>query len=174
MSVPDRCLHLEVRRLLPPALVQSWHQVTLNPRGIAERQAEPAADWLAHHGASIGARTPNVAERGRAAGTSLLCQALLTHGLSERNVFDAQGNAFDVDAFRLRVQEPLLNWLEGARIPPAALLAPALLGRHYAALVERVSAHQELLPHIAATPGPGWLWQDFCTSFAAQEAAPGQ
>ena len=57
-------------------------------------------------------------------------QALLTHGLSPDQLFDAQGNAFDVDAFRVRCQGPLTDWLRGASLPPANLLPPAALREH--------------------------------------------
>ena len=47
----------------------AWGQLLLNAHGRdAEGRAEPVAEWLAHHGHELGARTPNVAERGRAAG----------------------------------------------------------------------------------------------------------
>ena len=78
---------------------------------------EPAAEWLAAHGTEIGARTPNTTERGRAAGIHELCQGLLAQGLTSDELFDAQGNAFDIDAFRSRVQEPVLAWLGGLPTP---------------------------------------------------------
>ena len=56
--------------------------------------------------------------------------------------------------------------------PPADPMPPTALSRHYDRLVAQVSVHQDLLPQIAISPGPSWLWSDFCTSFAAQEAAP--
>ena len=119
LRVPDLCLHQEVRRRLPPELTQAWNQLALNPQGReAERRTEPAAAWLANHGAELGARTPNVAERGRAAGIHDLCQGLLAQGLTTEELFDAQGNAFDADAFRSRVQAPVLAWLEGRPTPP--------------------------------------------------------
>ena len=175
MQVPDLCLHAEVRRLLPPELKSAWNMLAINPQGReAERETEPAAIWLAHHGASIGARTPNVAERGRAAGIHDLCQGLLAQGLTTQELYDAQGNAFDADAFRSRVQVPLIAWLGGQPLPPANLMPPTALRRHYDLLVERVSTQVDLRPHIAITPGPRWVWNDFCTSFAAQDAAPHQ
>ena len=171
--VPDRCLHAEVRRLLPPELRQAWNLLAVNPQGReAERQTEPAAIWLAHHGADVGARPPNVIERSRASGTYELCQGLLAQGLTLQEMFDAQGNAFDPDAFRSRVQAPLLGWLRGRPLPSADLMSPLALRRHYDQMVERVSADPELRPHIAVTPGPPWVWNDFCTSFAAHGAAP--
>jgi hypothetical protein len=171
--VPDRCLHAEVRRLMPPELRQAWNLLAVNPQGReAERQTEPAAIWLAHHGAEIGARPPNVIERSRASGTYELCQGLLAQGLTLQEMFDAQGNAFDPDAFRSRVQAPLLGWLRGRPLPPADLMPPLALRRHYDQMVERVSVDPELRPHIAVTPGPPWVWNDFCTSFAALGAAP--
>ena len=51
-------------------------------------------------------------------------------------------------------------------------LPPLALRRHYDQMVERVSVDPELRPHIAVTPGPPWVWNDFCTSFAALGAAP--
>ena len=175
LQVPDRCLHAEVRRLLPPELKRAWNMLAVNPQGRdAEREAEPAAIWLAHHGAALGARPPNVTERGRAAGTHELCQGLLAQGLTPQELFDAQGNAFDTDAFRSRVQAPVLAWLGGQPLPPASLMAPLALRHHYSRMVERVSVDPDLRPHIAITPGPTWVWDDFCTSFAAHEAAPPQ
>ena len=77
--------------------------LALNPQGReAERLTEPAAIWLAHHGATIGACTPNVTERGRAAGIHDLCQGFIAQGLTTEELYDAQGNAFDADAFRSR------------------------------------------------------------------------
>ena len=173
--VPDLCLHAEVRRLLPPELKQAWNMLAVNPQGReAERETEPAAIWLAQHGAALGARPPNVTERGRAAGIHELCQGLLAQGLTPQELFDAQGNAFDTDAFRSRVQAPLLAWLGGRRLPPADLMAPRALRLHYDHMVERVAADPDLRPHIAVTPGPAWVWDDFCTSFADLEAAPPQ
>ena len=95
-------------------------------------------------------------------------------GLTPQELFDAQGNAFDTDAFRSRVQVPLLGWLGGRPIPPANLMAPLALRHHYNRMVERVSVDPDLRPHIARTPGPSWVWDDYCTSFAAREAAPPQ
>ena len=93
-------------------------------------------------------------ERGRAAGTHELCQGLLAQGLTPQELFDAQGNAFDTDAFRSRVQVPLLGWLGGRPIPPANLMAPLALRHHYNRMVERVSVDPDLRPHLARTPGP--------------------
>ena len=173
LRVPASCLHIEVGRLLPPALQAAWRLLILNPQGWeAERRMEPVAAWLATHGEALGARGPNTAERGRAAGLFDLCQGLRAQGLSNVELFDAQGNAFDVDACRSRIQEPILAWLQGAPTPSARPLAPAAVGLHYRRLVDRVSVHDDLRPHIAVIPGPGWLWQEFCSSFAAPEAAP--
>ena len=108
-----------MRRRLPPELTRAWNQLALNPQGReAERLAEPAAEWLAAHGPGIGARTPNTTERGRAAGIHELCQGLLAQGLTTDALFDAQGNAFDIDAFRSHVQAPVLAWLGGLPTPP--------------------------------------------------------
>ena len=126
--VPDRCLHAEVRRLMPLELRRAWNLLAVNPQGReAERETEPAAIWLAHHGAAMGARPPNVTERSRASGTYELCQGLMAQGLTPQAMFDAQGNAFDPDAFRSRIQAPLLEWLRGIPFTPADLMAPMAL-----------------------------------------------
>jgi hypothetical protein len=51
-------------------------------------------------------------------------------------------------------------------------MPPHTLRQHYDQMVERVSVNPELRPHIAATPGPPWVWNDFCTSFAVRGTAP--
>ena len=109
-----------------------------------------------------GPAPPNITERGRAAGIHQLCQGLLAQGLTTAELFDAQGT-FDVDAFRSRVQVPILAWLDGQHTPPADFMPPAALGRHYEVLVAAASEHQDLRPHIALAPGPAWFWHDFCT-----------
>ena len=129
------------------------------------------AEWLATEGHDVGARTPNVAERARACGLPDYCQALLDHGLNAEQLFSAQGNAFDVDAFRTRCQGPILDWLRGAALPAADLLHPAALREHYSALATRLAEAPGLREHVAVTPGPAWLWDDFCNAFAAQAAA---
>ena len=67
-----------------------------------------------------------------------------------------------MDAFRAHVQAPVLYWLRGTALPPAALMAPAALGRHYDQIAAQVANQAELRHAVARTPGPGWLWQDFC------------
>ena len=87
------------------------------------------------------------------------------------HLFNAQGNAFDVDAFRIRCQGPILDWLRGASLPTARLLPPAALRDHYSALANRLAETPGLREHVTLTPGPAWIWDDFCNSFAAQAAA---
>ena len=59
MMIPDRCLHAEVRRLLPPELKSAWNMLAVNPQGReAERDTEPAAIWLANTGRPWGPAPP--------------------------------------------------------------------------------------------------------------------
>jgi len=161
--VPDRSLFAHIRRLLPPALVPAWGLLALNlPGREQERLAEPAAGWLAVHGHALGARTPNVAERARAADLVELCEHLFRCGLSPEDLFDAQCNAFDVDAFRSRIHSPLVARLRGAVLPPAALMPPANLGRHYSAIATRLAGEADPRSAVTLSSGPGWLWEDFC------------
>ena len=110
-------------------------------------------------------------EGGRQASTSC-ARASWHRGSPHAWLFDVQGNAFDIDAFRSRIQIPILAWLDGQHTPPADFMPPAALGRHYEVLVAAASEHQDLRPHIALTPGPAWLWYDFYTSYVAHAAAP--
>ena len=173
--IPEVRLFHEVRRRLPPELIPSWQCLALNLAGREqEREAEPVAVWLAEHGHSIGARTPNLAERARAADLYDFCQSLLRCGLSREALFDAQGNAFDVDAFRARVQAPVLGWLLGTPLPPAILMAPDALGRHYDQIVARVAGQADLgFAAVALTPGPDWLWHNF-THFCGPGGRPAE
>ncbi|MFM7978324.1 MAG: hypothetical protein ACKPKO_03330, partial [Candidatus Fonsibacter sp.] len=70
----------------------------------SEQVADMAAGWIAEHGSEHGFRTPNVRERGRAMGMAAYLHGL---GLSESELYDAQGNSFDPQAVLSRLQEGL-------------------------------------------------------------------
>ena len=128
----------------------AWRRLALNLPGIAEeREAETAAIWLAEHGHAIGARTPNLMEPAPLASTTTARASC-----SAASARKTSGNAFDIDAFRARVQEPIVNWLRGAALPPATPMAPAELGRHYDLTATRLASLPELRHAVAITPGP--------------------
>ena len=78
-----------------------------------ERTAEPAAQWLAEHGTTIGARTQNVDERIMALGITTLVDAMRQFQLSEVDVDNAQGNAFDHEVLRHLHGVAVRSWLAG-------------------------------------------------------------
>ena len=59
----------------------------------------------------------------------------------------------------------------GAPLPAADLLHATALREHYSSLATRLADAPGLREHVALTPGPAWLWDDFCNAFAAQAAA---
>eukprot|EP00969_Alexandrium_andersonii_P202324 8939634-Alexandrium_andersonii.AAC.1 len=80
-----------------------WHIVRHRTRGEHDRAAEGTADWIELHGRELGFRAPTVAERGRSLG---IWEYLHGIGLTERQIFDAQGNLFDPMAVATRIADP--------------------------------------------------------------------
>ena len=73
----------------------------------------PAALWLAANGRRIGARAPSAIERSRAMGLGPYLHAL---GLSERMLYDGQGNASDYAAIQVRVAGAIGAWVRGGHL----------------------------------------------------------
>jgi hypothetical protein len=120
-----------VRREMPERLRPGWDAIAFGRQGGAA-WADGAAAWLAEHGPVLGIRAPNVAERARAMG---LAQYLALLNLTEAAMYDAQGNSFDKDALRLRLEGPLLQWLRGADYEHPVYLSPAGLAAQYGDLL---------------------------------------
>ncbi len=93
----------------------------------AEDEAIPWAEWLTRQGRAIGARLPTTEERSRALELEGYYHALEQAGLTSRQIFDVQRNAFDRDAFRTRVHASLVLWLSDQTppIPPQPTLVDA-------------------------------------------------
>ena len=72
--------------------------------GANERELEGAAGWISQHGDAAGFRIPNTRERGRAMGMGAYLTAV---GLSEQELYDAQGNSFDPHAIVVRLRDGL-------------------------------------------------------------------
>ena len=73
-------------------------------RGARELEAVNTAAWIAAHGAALGFRTPNIAERARVMGMAPYLASLQQLGLDEYHIFNAQGNSFDRAAIALRMR----------------------------------------------------------------------
>ena len=65
-------------------------------------------EWITRHGPAHGLRIPSIAERSRALG---LEPYLHTLGLTDREAYDAQGNAFDRNIVGIRCGAALQGWL---------------------------------------------------------------
>ena len=113
-STPDACLADEVRRRMPEHVRDSWDGLARGrTSGQAEERAMPAALWLAANGRRIGARAPSAIERSRAMGLGPYLHAL---GLSERMLYDGQGNASDYAAIQVRVAGAIGAWVRGGHL----------------------------------------------------------
>ena len=90
--VPDHLLPSAIRAQLPVEVREGWMTIARNMiTGQNERGAEDAAAWISRHGPTVGFRVPNVRERARAMGMGSYLDEL---GLSEQELYDAQGNSF--------------------------------------------------------------------------------
>ena len=111
---------------MPGQLRAGW---TLIERGLAtrdkERDAIPTAAWIAAHGAGLGFRSPNVGERARAMGMAACLGNLQQLGMSDYQLFNAQGNSFDRAAVAFRLREAITTWVLGGELPRHAYPAPA-------------------------------------------------
>ena len=105
----DHALSNAVRNRIPPEMRQAWTHLCMNTaRGANEESVIPLTRWLAAHGRELGARTPSTLERARAMGMVAYSETL---GLSEYELFNAQGNAFDVEVLHVRIGAALREWV---------------------------------------------------------------
>ena len=65
------------------------------------------------------------------------CRAL---GLSEPDLYSAQGDSMDVDALVVRMEEGLRLWLRDGRLPPHQFPDPATVRARHHRLVQEVRA----------------------------------
>ena len=116
-----------IGRVLPASLQAPWAAFCAGNRQAADEQAAiPAFEWISQHGGENGFRPPNTRERSRAMGVDAYMDALARCGpLSDRDIYDVQGDAFDPDAVLLRVGAPLLHWLRGGNL--ATYACPPIL-----------------------------------------------
>ena len=100
-----------IAALMPLELRQGWDIIR---RGMITRDTEHlaigAARWICDHGRLLGFRTPDVNERARVTGCA---HYLMSLGLEEDQLFDAQGNHFDPAALLVRIARPITGWLRG-------------------------------------------------------------
>ena len=169
--VPTPLLGRQIKTYVPESLHRSWDRLAGGFQLPAqEEEARPAALWLALHGPGIGARIPNVVERSRALGAEDYYKRLAEEGLTELELFNAQGNSFDQDALRWRIQEPVMTFLTGGTLAPPKLLPPRQAAERFVKMRDSLANKPELRPHLVTAPGPEGLFRRLChTITAAQE-----
>ena len=96
-----------------PETRESWF--LLNRGNALESRTLSAAYWIAEHGPSHGIRTPNVRERARALGMGDYMAQL---HLTDLELFNAQGNIFDLDSLCEALYYALFTWLNGSQDIP--------------------------------------------------------
>ena len=107
-----------------------------------------------------------MAERSRILGLAEHYERLAQAGLSERDLFCAQGNAFDHWAVQKRMAGALLAWLGGAPLPDGAFPRPSTVAGHYQQLRQGVltgAAHSfpmatQVLPDAIVSDDPSMVW----------------
>ena len=117
---PPQELGQRVRAMLPDDLRNGYHRLLTGPLSRSnEHEAVAAARWLTTHGDALGLRIPNTSERGRALG---LLPYLRTMGLTDAQLYNAQGNSFDRCIVGLRLGPIIARWLAGGDTPVLAIL----------------------------------------------------
>ena len=115
-----------------------------------EVEAIRFASWVETSGGAHGVRMPTPVERARSTGHG---EYLLSLNLQPRQLFDAVGNHFDVDALCLRLRGPLRRYLIAGAATAPKYPDPAALLRQYT----RLRADIEHLPGTFV-PTRDWPW----------------
>ena len=162
-DVPLADLATRVGDRLPADTRPGWDLLcgTRLPRS-QEADAAPTARWLAAFGDTIGVRIPSVRERSRALGLEDHYALLGQRGLSERDLFTAQGNSFDSWAVQRRVAGAVVAWLQGCPLPECRIPAPSAVEAMYQRLCRDVRGPGGCPPAfpMAPTAVPAHLLQD--------------
>ena len=120
-----------------------------------DRELQALARWVDMHGPNLGFRRPNVRERSRVLGMGAYLDGLR---LSERSLFDAQGNAFDRAILGVRIGRALAAWVSGGSVPSHSFPTPDQVRRIYNQLASEVAAAgHEPHPHPIPTEVQQWL-----------------
>ena len=149
-------LQARVRRFLPPEHHAGWNAIA---QGEADpgfhRPRSPATDeaaaFLAANPDITGCKPPTTVERSHMLGIGDFGPALQ---LTDLQLYNAQGNAFDRTALMMRIRAGLLAWARGDHLPPADFLPPSALVRAYDALLAAVDQDEEARGRGERTPFP--------------------
>ena len=111
-DVPYNEISSNIRALMPADIQPGWdaikHDMALDPDH--RMVADAAAAWLVDFGTAHGVRPPNTEERSRLQGIEEYAQRL---GLSNNDLYNAQGNMFDPAAIASRLADFVLPALHG-------------------------------------------------------------
>ena len=117
-----------IRGMLPAHLQHGWRHICSGlTQGPHESEAARTAAWIQQNGERLGFRPPNTEERARGLGWP---EYQLAMGLTEHELYNAQGNAFDATALYIRLRPGIAQWQTGG-LPPAASLDPCSLQQAY-------------------------------------------
>ena len=138
-----------IRDAMPDSVKPSWDVLANSlTQDVHDERAVPAVRWLVTHSDQIGARAPNLRERGKAFG---MWQYLKDLGLDDRQLFDAQGDMTDKDALVSRIGHAVVGWLQGQiHLSNVGTAGPAEVQCVWTQLAKHLSADGLDAP----TPGP--------------------
>ena len=137
-----------IKNRIPQEHRIGWMLIARNlVSGANEREAEGAAGWISQHGEAAGFRIPNTRERARAIGMGAYLAAL---GLSEQEMYDAQGNSFDPHAIVMRLRDGIRQWAAGGPV-----------GRHQYPSMDAVAGAFEDVKRYVSDRGLGGCTRPF-------------
>ena len=113
--VPRDEIYGRIRALMPAHLREGWRLICADAWHRDQGALMDAtADWMVLAGAVHGFRPPTTAERARNMGMGAYLHQL---DLPERDLYDAQGNSFDLGLLGACVGSTLAAWLRGEDVP---------------------------------------------------------
>ena len=119
---PPYDLGFRIRDFIPVHLRAAYRHIQSGFLTTGTGQAtDDATRWFAVHGEAFGVRVPNVSERGRAMGMLPYLRSL---GLTDTQIYNAQGNSFDRAIVGLRLGPIVARWLAGGDIPTHVFPTP--------------------------------------------------
>ena len=119
-GIPKNRMDAAIAGRMPAGLRPLWGRLAT---GLYQANTQSEDDltcvcaWISVHGPAAGFRIPNVQERARNMGMEAYIRDLARLGdLTEKEVFDAEGNSFDFHAVMVRTAVQIARWTQGEPI----------------------------------------------------------